>query len=177
MKKIIIGLISEPGAGKGLASRRLCEQHAFTRVRFADVPRRMLGVLGLTVADIDGPDKHLARAELGGNTPHQLLRTLVDEWGRWQIHSDLWVNAWLKEVGPAELVVVDDIKRPNEAAAVRVLGGHIWRIHRPNLPQREQVRRQDNLIEPDLTLVNNHPEELMELVSRHVAPLLDPAEA
>ena len=42
--------------------------------------------------------------------------------------DDFWVNLWRADAFRHSRVVVDDCRFPNEAAAVRKLGGEVWRI-------------------------------------------------
>lgn len=74
----------------------------------------------------------IARGEKdGGASPRLLMQMIGTDWGRDMICSDLWIRLWHlrahsvpKEFG----VVVDDVRFPNEAGAVRVFGGVVYRI-------------------------------------------------
>ena len=68
---------------------------------------------------------------LGGATPRHAMQTLGTEWGRQLLHPDLWIILWRSRARSTPLVVVDDVRFPNEVAAVRAEGGTIWRINRP----------------------------------------------
>lgn len=137
---IIIGLTGAATSGKGLVSARLQDRHGFTVSRFAEPIKAMLAVgLGLTHEQLDGAEKHLPIPELGGLTTRHLMQTLGTEWGRIRVHSDLWVNAWRRIVPDVDRLVVDDVRFPNEALAIRGMGGVIWRVDRPSVPVMNHV--------------------------------------
>jgi hypothetical protein len=56
--------------------------------------------------------------------------------------EDFWVSQTLSGVNPGDKIVVTDVRYPNEAQAVKDLGGVIWRIQRPGI-----------------SAVNDHPSE------------------
>jgi len=64
-----------------------------------------------------------------------LLQTLGTEWGRECISPDVWVKCWKRNVKyylTSDLpVICDDVRFPNEAEAIRELGGELWLVTRP----------------------------------------------
>jgi len=71
--------------------------------------------------------KNIAIPELGGMTQRDFLRSL-GEWGR-DIRPDFWVELWKASVDTsgADVVLVDDVRYPNEIEAVKAFGGHtVW---------------------------------------------------
>ena len=72
------------------------------------------------------------------------------------IHPDLWANVWKRHVAQMDgPVVVDDLRFPNEAAAIRQMGGVIWRVYRPGLVTMDHAsERSQKHIEEDLLLNN-----------------------
>jgi hypothetical protein len=61
----------------------------------------------------------------------RLLQVLGTEVGRGMIGEDIWANLGTRNIGPDSLVVFADCRFPNEAEAVKHLGGEVWRIQRP----------------------------------------------
>lgn len=86
--------------------------------------------------------KSAAIPELGVTGRH-FLQTLGTEWGRQCIDPDIWIKAWRHKVaeylslgsgfGLTCCLVADDCRFPNEADAIKDLGGEVWLIDRPGL--------------------------------------------
>ncbi len=76
-------------------------------------------------------------AWLGGVTPRTLMQTLGTDWGRMMVAPGLWAAVWrqgaLLELGDGGRVVAPDVRFPEEAAAIRELGGIVIWIDRPGL--------------------------------------------
>lgn len=128
---MLIGLCGPAGSGKSTAALHLVEHHGFTRVRFAGPLKAMMRALGCTEEEVDGALKEAPCALLGGRTPRQAMQWLGTEWGRQMIAPDLWLRAWAAEANRYRLVVCDDVRFPNEEAAIRSRGGIIVRIECP----------------------------------------------
>lgn len=137
----IVGIIGAAGSGKTLVAEHLVQHYAYTRTRFAAPLKRMLKAgLGLTDEQLDGHEKMTPIPALNGVTPRQLMQTLGTEWGRRRVDPNLWVKCWKRDALSINGdVVVDDVRFPNEAAAVKQLGGTLWRVYRPGLAQGEHV--------------------------------------
>lgn len=63
----------------------------------------------------------------------RLLQVLGTEVGRDMIHEDIWVKIATQDLNPGDLIVFADVRFPNEARAIKDLGGQIWRINRPEI--------------------------------------------
>jgi len=77
--------------------------------------------------------------------------------GRERIHPDFWVRLWEREAARHALVVADDVRYPNEAAAIRAAGGMIVRIARAGAGSATgaaHVSERGDL-EPDCTILND----------------------
>lgn len=133
---MIIGLYSSaPQSGKTAAANVL-QELGFGRVPFAAPLKRMaceflenLGYTSGEAARLVFVDKHEEIPELGVTVRH-ILQTLGTEWGRDRIHPRVWVKCWSAQARRYKRVVVDDVRFPNEAEAIKAAGGVIWRIVR-----------------------------------------------
>ena len=171
----IIGLWSPaPGCGKTTVANILGD-HRYIRVGFADPLRRMAVEL-LTTAGYSFAaahrlvhiDKQQALADLPGHpTARQLLRTLGTEWGRDQVHPDLWTAIWALRAQRHDRVVADDVRFPNEAATVQALGGELWAVLRPGCSDDSGHRSEAGLpgVTFTRTIVNDGT---LEYLRRHV---------
>ena len=131
-----------PQQGKSEAAKILLDK-GFVVVKFADTLKMMTGQFllkaGVAKADlwayVEGSKKEVQIPGLPkGITGRRLQRTLGVEWGRKAVHGDIWVllamlqaEAHLKA---GRSVVIDDLRFPNEYAAVLRAGGEAWRVVR-----------------------------------------------
>lgn len=140
---VLVGLSGLAGSGKSTVASVLCDdEFAFVRVKFADGLKNMLRSLLDTAGCpcdeveryVEGDLKELPTNYLSGRTPREVMLTLGTEWGRDMMHLNFWVNIWRRRVqsllDQGISVVVDDLRFPNELAALRQLGGVTMRIHR-----------------------------------------------
>lgn len=148
MSLIVIGLTGVAGSGKTTVAEILREEWGAERRPFADPLKRMLRRLledqGVGLADAcrmtSGDLKEITTEYLGGRTPREAMQTLGTEWGR-ALAPTLWIDAWRRGLEKLALesgaddeelvVVVDDVRFPNEVAALRAFGGTIVRVERP----------------------------------------------
>lgn len=172
MSRLLIGIVAPAGSGKTVVAKHLEDVHGFRRMRFAHQLKAMLKVgLGLTDEQLDGAGKMVPLPEFGGCTPRHIMQTLGTEWGRRMVHSDIWTNAWRRAAAqiPGH-AVVDDVRFPNEAAAIRAEGGVLWRIVRPGQPVADHAsERMMREIVCDATIVNDV--SLQDLVAKADAAL------
>ncbi|MDH1267062.1 deoxynucleotide monophosphate kinase [Rhizobium pusense] len=128
----VIALTGLAGSGKSTASKYLVEKHGYQLVKFAGPLKDMLRAIGLSEAQIEGELKETPCEWLQGKTPRHAMQTLGTEWGRKCMGKDFWTNLWRSRVDSVLAfdgrVVVDDCRFPNEAEAVRKLGGVVWRL-------------------------------------------------
>lgn len=128
----VVAFTGLAGSGKSTATRYLVERHGYTLVKFAGPLKRMCYALGMTEDEVEGDYKEVAAGWLGGKTPRFAMQTLGTEWGRKNFGDDFWVNQWKVEASSilyaSGRVVTDDCRFPNEAQAIRRLGGDIYKI-------------------------------------------------
>lgn len=136
---MIIGLYSPAQqSGKSTVANELI-RHGFVRKGFADalkgMVRALLAAFGFAPEEVehfvlDGKGKETPIPVLDGKTSRYLQQTIGTEWGRELIARDLWVKAVLNDRRP-DMLVIDDLRFPNEYDAIREEGGQVWRIYRP----------------------------------------------
>lgn len=127
----IIALKGHGGSGKSTAAGLLVDQ-GYEKTSFAEPMRRMLEAIGVEhEAMTDSVRKESPCSVLSDATPRVAMQTLGTEWGR-TLSPDFWVNLWkTRAAGFLALgrdVVIDDCRYPNEAEAVRSLGGFVIEI-------------------------------------------------
>lgn len=121
----LIGIYAPaPESGKSTIAQHLCSAHGYTLLPYAAPLKRLvvhfLAELGLshdTAFDYVHFNKHLVIPELGVTSRH-LLRTFGTEFGRTCVHPDVWLwalNHAITQLPPGARVVVDDVRRYNEA--------------------------------------------------------------
>ena len=140
---MLIGLYSPvPQSGKSTVARFLQEAMPTTVMPMAG-PLKTFAAALLQEVGADAKrhlylDKEAPIEQLPGKpTGRRLLQTLGTEWGRDCIASRLWVGVWEKAYSrhrfawPNDLVIVDDVRFPDEAEAVQAAGGELWMVMRP----------------------------------------------
>lgn len=128
----VIALTGSAGSGKSTAAEYLT-RYGFVRTKFAGPLKAMCRAIGLNNRHIEGDLKQKPMPLLQGKTPREFMQLLGTEFGRDLIGDRFWIDLWLAtakdvlEVGGGR-VVVDDCRFPNEADAVRRVGGLIVKL-------------------------------------------------
>lgn len=161
---IVIGLVGLQQAGKSTTADYLVRRHGFQRGKFAQCLKTMLRCLliyrGASEVDvermIEGDLKEIPTPFLNGKTPRHAMQTLGTEWGRDCIDPDLWVDTEIARLSRnlTRGVVFDDVRYPNEALAIRKLGGKLWQVDRPGLPDTDEHDSERFRPNPDQVLFN-----------------------
>lgn len=139
---MIIAFTGQPGAGKTTAAQIIQAELGKRAViiSFADPVYRILETIytGAFSSVINGQSKSEIKnflPDMYGNTPRDLLR-LIGDFGRSKIHADVWVDIAMKEIDKCRdraVVVIDDLRFPNELYALMDRGAKIREIVRPGI--------------------------------------------
>jgi hypothetical protein len=160
-----IALCGLAGSGKSTAADHLVRTHRFVRLSYASPIKRMVRSLLVeagagfieAVEMVDGKLKELPTPFLCGHSPRYALQSLGTEWGRDIIAPDLWRRILLNKVRKfgTHPVVVDDLRFPNEAQALRAEGFLIIRIIRTNSWTESAHSSEQQEFPVDITLTND----------------------
>ena len=124
------------GAGKDAAADYLCaalEARGLKprRERFATPLRECIEVVtGVPVAVSETAEGKRREIPGWGMTVGRMLQRLGTDAVRERFHNDAWVLALFRRFGPRELVVISDVRFPNEEKAIRERGGVVLNIVR-----------------------------------------------
>lgn len=164
---VLVAFTGKAGSGKTAIADEMCDdEFAFIKVKFAAPLKDMLESLLLSagvpedelVDYIEGDRKEKPTKFLMGKSPRDLMLTLGTEWGREMVHPGFWVNIWVQRVRSlmdhGYSVVVDDLRFPNEAVAIRDLGGVIIRVDRESAKVVNH-KSENYAPEPDYIVDNN----------------------
>lgn len=135
----LVAFCGAAGAGKSTAADALVAE-GWRVVSFARPLKAMFlqmllqaGVDDSTAARmIHGDLKETPADVLAGRSPRHAMQTLGTEWGRDCMAEDFWTRLAVRQIREIHAaggrVVVDDCRFPNEAAAVRDLGGSVFEV-------------------------------------------------
>lgn len=138
-ERLTIGLYSPvPQSGKSTVAEILKNRFGFEQRPFAGPLKRLVvdllwsaGFDPERIGQLMTRDKEAPIPELGDKSFRYLMQTIGTDWGRKLIDKDLWVKLILNAPQRADLVVIEDVRFPNEYDAVLADGGQMWRIERP----------------------------------------------
>jgi hypothetical protein len=167
----VIGVAGYVGVGKDEVCRVL-ERHGYTITRFSSAlkaeVRAKLRRTMMAIGDAEAPHGVQARGDeavldwLEQRKP-PILRALYQEFGtevRRGDDPDYWVKRWQGSVVDGIYITglrycVADVRFPNEASAVRELGGVIWRVVRPGVGPQSDHASEAQGFDVDVTIAND----------------------
>ena len=152
-KPKLIGLGYRARSGKDTVAQHLVRTHGYRRVGLAD---KLKDIAGILTGDDAYAEDFKTSVTRFGITGGQLLQQLGH--GMRGILPDIWTTAadssWLIKTG--RHVVISDVRYLSDAEHIKNLGGVLWRIDRPGLPQDPHVSEtQGAQIKWDAVIVNN----------------------
>ena len=123
---MIIGIAGRMRSGKTTLAKVLVEQYGFHKSSFA-------GAVRDEVADAMFKGRVNAREQLllAEVRDKNAVRPILQAWGEGKrnlIHPDYWIWKMFEESAHHDLVVVDDVRYPNEVSAILDSGGFLVRL-------------------------------------------------
>ena len=128
---MIIAFCGLKTSGKTTAAEYLTHR-GFKRESFASPLKEAAKIIfQLDDAQVYGDKKEVLDPRWD-KTPRSILQLLGTEVGR-SIDDEVWIKNMQSRLENAQLVVIDDCRFPNEAEAVKKMGGVVVGIKRPGL--------------------------------------------
>jgi hypothetical protein len=129
---MIIGLMGAAGSGKTTAARHLADAHGASVYSFAKPLKRLVQrAFDLSFNQVFGTQADKERVDPRyGVSPRWLLQRIGTEGCRTEFGKDFWTEQCLRSIArdaPA-FAVIEDVRFVDEATAVRVAGGVVWRL-------------------------------------------------
>jgi energy-coupling factor transporter ATP-binding protein EcfA2 len=147
--RAIIGVTGHKGSGKDTFAKVVTQvlgEDKVAVVKFADCLKDMLrtmfryaGADAATIEEcVEGDLKEVPAPPLNGATPRRAMVTLGTEWGRELIDENIWADLTKRHIQSnpdlaGKVVLVTDVRFPNEAEVIAELGGSLIRVNRPDL--------------------------------------------
>lgn len=160
----LIGLCGHKMAGKTTVAGMLAE-YGYARRAFADPLKAACKIMfQLTDEQLYGLNAKEIQDVRWGLSPRQILQRLGTDVCR-EIDPDVWIKnfKYAYNSSPGQVIVVDDVRFPNEADAIRELGGAVIGIRRPGVTpdideplhqsERTMLMEWDTMC--DITIVND----------------------
>jgi hypothetical protein len=134
---MIIGLSGYAQSGKDTVAEMLCLNYKYHRRAFADPMRDAIYTLNPIVFNLnsrvaDLVDEHGWDVAKANPEVRRLLQVFGTEVGRKMFNLNFWVDIALAGLNDTHRVVLADVRFPNEAEAIKNLGGQVVRINRHN---------------------------------------------
>jgi len=133
---MIVGLSGYAQSGKDATAELLCLNYEYTRRAFADPMRHALKIINPYLDSVtrvaDYVDDYGWDVAKHNPEVRRLLQVFGTDFGRKMMGDDVWIKMALRDLRPNDRIVISDVRFPNEAEAIKKLGGSVWRINRKN---------------------------------------------
>ena len=129
---MIIGLGYKARSGKDTVAEYLVKNHGYFRRAFADsLKEACKAIFHLSDEQVYGDLKEV-KDEFWGTTPRDILQRVGTEALRMGYHPDVWVMSLKRFILDSNCPnwVISDVRFPNEAEAIKELGGIVVRVDR-----------------------------------------------
>lgn len=144
-RPMLIGIAGFLRAGKTSMAEVLEKELGYAHLSFAEPIRKFTTDLLQAVDPTFDLEAHKTSriGWLDGKTPREIMQSMGTEWGRAQVHPELWLRhtmmraAFCRENGLP--VVISDVRFENEAAEIREQGGLVVWLHRPGCRPAEHA--------------------------------------
>lgn len=133
----VIGVSGKARAGKDTLFA-IAEKDGYTKLSFAgELKRRARQDFGLTDEHTDGKLKEVPSDLLLGHSPREFLIELGNLYRKYR--PSFWVDIILNQIlaNPYDRFMITDVRYPNEAEAIKSVGGSILRLERH--PERDSM--------------------------------------
>ena len=157
-----------PAAQSGKSSvANVFVAQGYRRVKFADPLKNMVrsllrdvGFDNVTIERyVEGDLKEVPIEQLGGKTSRFILQTIGTDWGREIMYPNLWIDVAMAKVDRylerGYNVVVDDLRFPNELAALNVRHATTIRVTRPGFVPTSRYEGAMDEVRFHIDLFNN----------------------
>ena len=132
---MIIGLIGNKRVGKSTFGDYITEKYGFKSIAFADPIKEGAKIMfDLTNEQVNGDLKEVVDTRWN-KSPRQILQILGTDACRKLFEPDIWIKRLKIELkkNKNKNVVVSDVRFPNEAKAVKEMGGILIKITKSDL--------------------------------------------
>lgn len=132
MDKKIIALTGTKTVGKTTIAKAIQAWAINSKiVSFATPIKEMLWQMGVSYEALNGKEKESIIDPLG-KSARELMQSLGTEWGRQTVNENIWVFAMQKQIErmSEDIIIIDDLRFPNEANWVLVNRGIIIELKR-----------------------------------------------
>lgn len=144
-----IALVGKMHAGKSTVARKIAEAR-YTPVAFADEVKAIAAVAANAIRvrpSIYYPAKTDIVTQEDIDKRKSVYRPLlqfIGTYGREQISQDIWIKIFKAKylTGGKEMIVIEDMRFPNEANALRTSGFLIVKIERPEANRKDSIARE-----------------------------------
>jgi hypothetical protein len=133
---MIIGLSGYAQSGKDATANLLCLNYGYERHAFADPIRtgiyRLNPFVNSTTRLAEIVDEYGWDVAKHEPEVRRLMQVFGTEVGRKMFGENFWIKTAMKDIQAGSRIVISDVRYPNEADAIKALGGTVWRINRHN---------------------------------------------